>query len=143
MPKIPGYRAALYVGDPRVKVAGGRDITLTIESEELDAASFDSEGWAETVAGLKSWGLDNELLYVSEDASQDSLYQALVDGESVVVALELGDVTHAGTAVVQGWELGQPQDDAVTISVSLAGTGPLTRISSTNEIYFLMPFQII
>lgn len=135
---IRGFEGSIYLsndgGTTYQAIAAIKDSTLTISQEELEASSFDSNGWMEYIPGLKEWELEAEGIYVLSDAGQDSLYQALVDGDTVTVRLFPKDGTgnngYEGQAFITSWEVNNAVDDVVTISATLRGTGALQTVTA-------------
>ncbi|NTX58760.1 hypothetical protein HR086_46490, partial [Myxococcus sp. CA039A] len=80
-----------------------------------------------------SWTVDAELLYVPDDTSQTDLEDALFGNLPLTVVLYPKDVStgkgYKGTAYITSFEVGVPVDDAVTLSVTLTGTGALTTVT--------------
>jgi TP901-1 family phage major tail protein len=134
MAKMPGYMGGIYTNDgSAVKIAQVRDATLSIEASEIDVTSFDSNGWVENIAGLKSWSVDAEALFDPADASQQDVYDALVEGTALSIQLFPKDAAsqkgYAGTVIVTSFEVGVPLDDAVTVSLTLTGSGALESVT--------------
>jgi len=134
---IPGFKGALYVssddGMTETKIAEVRDVTLSISTEELEATSFDSNGWMEFVPGMKEWELEMEGIYVAADAGQGKLYDALVNGTVLLVRFFPKDETsengYEGSGFITSWEINNTVDDIVPLSASFRGTGALTQIT--------------
>jgi len=135
MPAIAGYEGGLYTDNAGTEtaIAKVREATLTIEADTIDTTNFDTEGWAENIPSFRSWSVDAELLYVPEDTSQEDLEDALFANTPVTVVLYPKDEASAkgykGQAYITSYEVGEPVDDAVTISVTLTGTGALTKVT--------------
>jgi len=135
MPATPGYEGGLYMDSAgtETRIAKVREATLTIEAETIDATNFDTEGWAENIPSFRSWSVDAELLYVPDDTSQEDLEDALFANSPVTVVLYPKDAAsmkgYKGTAYITSYEVGAPVDDGVTISATLTGTGPLTKVT--------------
>lgn len=135
---IKGFEGKIYLskdnGTTFQAIAAMKDSTLTISQEELEASSFDSNGWMEYIPGLKEWELEAEGLYVLSDASQQDLYQALVDAQTVKVRLFPKDGTgnkgYEGQAFITSWEVNNAVDDLVTISATFRGTGAITSVTA-------------
>lgn len=134
MAKLAGFQGGLYTntGTP-VKIAQVREATLSIEASEIETTSFDSNGWVENIPGLKSWSVDAEALFDPADATHTDLYEALVNGEILTINLYPKDAASAkgysGSVIVTSFEVGVPNDDAVTVSLTLTGTGALSSIT--------------
>lgn len=130
-----GYYGGLYtkVDSTTTRIAKVREATLSIETDTIDVTSFDTVGWAENVASFKSWSIDAELLYEPANTSQESVRDALFNDTPLTIQLFPKDAAtedgYEGTVIVTSYEVGIPVDDAVTISVTLTGTGELTPIT--------------
>ena len=62
---ISGVKVKVYIKDATGKVLGGqRGATLNRSAETMDATTKDGAGWQENVAGLKSWGIDCDGVFV-------------------------------------------------------------------------------
>jgi len=126
-----GFEGGLYLAEASTQtpIAKVREATLSIEAETIDTTNFDTNGWAENIPSFKSWSVEAELLYVPDDESQEGLEDALMANTPVEVVLYPKDVASAkgykGTAYITSFELGVPVDDAVTMSVTLTGSGAL------------------
>lgn len=136
---IPGFAGKVYAstdgGTTQTVVGEVREATLSISVNEIDATSYDSQGWEEYIPGMKSWELEVDQLYVQADAGQVALYNALVNGVVLDVYLypkdENGETGYSGKAFITSWELGEPVDDAVTLSVSMRGSGALASVTKS------------
>ncbi|SMO48828.1 phage tail tube protein [Melghirimyces algeriensis] len=137
---IPGFEGSIYLskdqGTTLEKVAAIKDSTLTISQEELEASSFESNGWMEYVPGLKEWELEAEGIYLMTDAGQESLYQTLVDADTVLVRLfpkdGSGNKGYEGNAFITSWEVNNAVDDIVTLSATFRGTGEIQTITAAD-----------
>lgn len=135
---IAGYQGKVYIssdgGTTYNPIGEIRDATLTINSSEIDATSFDSGGWSEFIPGLKDWEVSAEGLYVVANAGQSALYNALVNGSTVKIRLlpktGTGNTGYEGNAIITSWEINNTTDDAVSISASFRGTGALTTYTA-------------
>lgn len=133
--KQKGMKCKLYIVDgtdplnPTDKVlAGQRNATLNRSAETLDATSKDSNGWKENEQGYKEWSVDADGVLVESDVAYGILETKWLNGENVnvVVIMESG-TEYAGSAVITDFPLDMPYDDLVTYSLSLTGSGPLTK----------------
>ncbi|WP_249716281.1 phage tail tube protein [Paenibacillus sp. J31TS4] len=136
---MTGMYAKLYAvaQATRTPIAEGTEVSISVEADEIETTSFDSNGWKEAEPGIRSWSLDHDAFYVDGDAGQDDLYDALVTGAKIEVEFFPKNATGvkgwAGRAIVTSWEMGTPVDDAITISVSLSGDGKLNRVTKTES----------
>jgi predicted secreted protein len=135
---IAGFNAQVSLsvdGGTSYQVIGeGRDATLSISQNEIEATSFDSGGWSEYIPGLKEWNVDIEALHVPTNVGQENLYEALVDGAKIKIKLlpktGTGNIGYKGDAFVTSWEINPTPDDAVSVSVSFRGTGELEQFTA-------------
>jgi len=81
---------------------------------------------------MRSWSIDAEALYVYDDAGQLAVEAAFASNDPVEVVLTSAEATagayeFAGTAFVTELELEFETNEVVGYSISMEGTGPLTR----------------
>ena len=135
---IRGIDMIIKIGTEIVALQKGA--TLNRSAETIDKTTKSSGGWKEFVASFKEWSIDCEGLYTLPTASGTSAFRlledAFVDGDPVTVEFVLSDTTgvstgdtvgFTGQALIVDFPLEAPQDDGVTFSVSLQGTGALTE----------------
>lgn len=127
---ISGVKVKVFIKDLETgKVLGGqRGATLNRSAEVLDATTKDGEGWQENEAGLKSWGIDADGVYVESDMAYDLLESAYLNSQKVVAYIELPSGTrYEGECVITDLPLEFPYDDLMTYSLSLTGSGALVK----------------
>jgi predicted secreted protein len=135
---ISGFSAKVSIsvdGGTTFELIGeARDATLAISQNEIEATSFDSNGWSEYIPGLKEWSVDIEALYIPYNIGQENLYEALVDSALLQIKLlpqnSSGATGYKGDVFITSWEINPTPDDAITVSVSFRGTGQLTQYSA-------------
>ena len=126
-------------------VNGIYDFKDTLDSKEIDVSDFSSDGWADSQAVGKSWGVDfkvwrkRRLSAVAYDPGQEFL--RLHNGESVDFrfyemsgdgTLTTGDPrveAYTGLGSVKWSPDGGKVDDAKSVSVTLTGKGKRTAIT--------------
>lgn len=131
--KIAGVDVLLKVkkGSSFVALGGQKGASLSRSAATIDVSDKNSGGWAESMVGLKTWGLECEGFVVLEDAGLAELHTAFenrtpIDVEIAVGAGETG-YTYSGKAVITDFPEEYSQDDAVTYSVTLSGCSPLVK----------------
>lgn len=131
MAKISGMKVKLYIKDATTgTVLGGqRNATLNRSAESIDATSKDTTGgWKENVVGFKEWSIDADGCYIESDAAYESLETAFNAGTEVEVYLEFpSGQKQTGFANITDFPLDFPYDDLCTYSLTLQGTGALTK----------------
>jgi predicted secreted protein len=133
-----GYRGKIYLstdgGTTYIPIGEVNDMTLSMKTDDMEATSFDSQGWKEFIPGLKEWEAETEALYVYANAGQEVLYNALVAGSVLQLRLlpktGLGNKGYQGDAFITEWEMNNKVDDVVTLSASFRGTSSLTTYTA-------------
>ncbi len=134
MAKVAGVDVLLYanVGETATRqVVGGQSgATLNRETNVIEVTSKES-GWAENLTGVKSWSIDCEGYVVVDDTAYTALEEAWEDGTEIDVEIVVpSGSTYSGKAIIASFPLEAPQDDAMTFSLSLTGTGALSKAAS-------------
>jgi TP901-1 family phage major tail protein len=127
--KVNGMKVKLFVEDAATGkvLAGQKNATLNRSAETIDATSKDTDGfWTESLQGFKSWSIDCDGAFVTDDEAYAILEEAFVAGENVNVFLQMPSGTkYKGNATITDFPIEAPYDDIVTYSVSLTGNGAL------------------
>ena len=104
---------------------------LNIKADTVDTTSFDSEGWAENEASLKSWDCSLEGFYNSTDLTgQKAIMTAMLAREKIDIELyfdkasETADFT--GKVLITDFKTGAKVKDGINVSYSCTGSGALT-----------------
>lgn len=132
MSKVSGVSVLVKIGT--TIVGGQTGASLARGSDTIEATSKDSEGWVESIAGYKNWSVDCEGFLILGDNGQAALETAYEDGMAVDVEIRIGEtgnvngITYKGKALITDLSNEFPQDDAVTYSLTLEGTGALSRV---------------
>lgn len=134
MAKVAGVDVLLYanVGETATRqVVGGQSgATLNRETNVIEVTSKES-GWAENLTGVKSWSIDCEGYVVVDDTAYTALEEAWEEGTEIDVEIVVpSGSTYSGKAIIASFPLEAPQDDAMTFSLSLTGTGALSKAAS-------------
>ena len=132
---VAGYKgkvlASTASGQTETAIAEVKNFNLSVEMAEIDATSHDSSGDREVIGGTGSWSGTAEYLQVMANATHQETYDVLV--ARTLVDFEFfptgssGDGFYSGSGYFNNWELASPNDDALAVSISLIGTGPLSR----------------
>ena len=117
-----------------IPVGGQTGATINRNSETIDVTNKVSEGYKEYVGGWKDWSVDSDAFVTLGDEGQTLLEEAFADGVAITVNLRIGadanakGVTYTGKALITSLTTDLSQDNAVTYSLSLQGTGKLARV---------------
>lgn len=114
------------------KVAAQRGGTLNRSADTLDASSKEDYGWANNEAGIKSWSIDCDGLFVENVQGFNDLNAAWVNGDCVRVRVKFpSGLTFVGNAIITDFPIEFPYDDAVTYSLTFEGKGALVQAQTT------------
>jgi len=131
MAKVHGKQALLYNG--ATKIVSIRDLQVSVQNKFADATDHDSGGWDDfSVAGNKNWTATAQHVKVLGDASQDAMFDALVNGTVLVVniypnGIAVGQPLYSGSCVVEKWDYKAPNNDLQDLTFSLKGVTALAR----------------
>lgn len=128
-----GTSLIVYVGTN--VVAHATSCSLSVSADLPDATTKDSGGWAEEIAGLRSWSMTTDGLAVvsGTDYNVEDLY-ALVSGRTEVTlkfttnnggTAVVGDAKWTGDAFIESLDMTADMESPVTFSASFKGTGAL------------------
>jgi len=132
---VAGYRGKVLASTTSTgavtAIAEVKNFSLTVEMAEIDATSHESSGHREVIGGTNSWSGSADYLQVMANATHQETYDMLVT--KTLSTFEFyptgssGDGYYTGTGYFTNWELASPNDDALAVSISLVGSGALTR----------------
>lgn len=109
-------------------VAAQRGASLSMSSETLDKTSKDSDGWTESLAGIKSWSISTDGLLILDDKGYMALEDAFMADENVLVQLSTkSGALYEGDAIITSIDLDAPYDDLAKYSAELTGAGKLEK----------------
>ncbi|WP_242278584.1 phage tail tube protein [Bacillus cereus group sp. BfR-BA-01313] len=123
--KIAGVDVIVKVGSPAVAVGGQSGAEISRSMNVIETTDKTSGGWVTKIGGTKEWSTELEAFMVTGDAGFTALNKAFKDRTEVDVEVAIGGITFKGKALISDFPLSAPQDDAVTFSVTLEGTGEL------------------
>lgn len=109
-------------------VGAQRGASLSLSAETLDKTTKDSDGWTESLSGIKSWSISTDGLLILDDAGYMALEDAYMNGDNVLVqmATKTGAL-YEGEAIIATIDLEAPYDDLANYSVELTGAGKLGK----------------
>ena len=125
MAAIHGLSGSVKIG--ATSVASIDSWRVDINRDVADATNFGSNGWKESIAGLKGWGGSLSGSFDMGDTNgQLALQNALLNGTTVALKLYV-DATHyySGNAYITKIGADTPVSDKVKASFDFQGTGAL------------------
>lgn len=140
--KIAGVDVLLKIKDVEgggsfVAIGGQKGASLSRSAETIDVSDKTSEGWSESIMGLKSWSLECEGFVCLGDKGFELLHDAFDNREALDVEIKVGaegdetGYTYTGKVVITDFPEEYQQDDAVTYSLSLQGASALKRTKNS------------
>jgi TP901-1 family phage major tail protein len=127
---VDGVDFLLYIntGDestPSWSVLGGqRGATFKRQADEIDASSKTSNGWKDTIPGLRSWGIEADALVLDNDAAFEKLDECYMNRSPVQVRYARKDGSKwEGKATITDLSEDTPHDDVATYKLTLSGIG--------------------
>lgn len=135
MAKVAGVDVLLKVkvASTMTAIGGQKSASLSRSANTIDVTDKNSNGWAESMAGIKTWSIDCDAFVVLGDDALEALFTAFEARTAIDVEIRVGandnadGYTYTGKAVITDFPEDYPQDDAVSISLSLQGASPLVR----------------
>ena len=111
-----------------VAVGAQRGASLSMTAETLDKTSKQSEGWTESLAGLKGWSISTDGLLILDDEGYMALEDAYMNNENVLVQLaSQSGALFEGEAIITSLDLDAPYDDLTTYTAEFTGAGKLKK----------------
>jgi predicted secreted protein len=123
-------------------IAHATSCSLSVSADLPDATTKQSGGWAQEIAGLRSWTLTTDGLATVEPTGTDyvvgDIFSALNGRTSVTVKFTtangstpiVGDLIWSGSAFVESLDITADMESPVTYSASFTGTGVLTQATN-------------
>lgn len=123
-------------------VAHSTSCSLSVSADLPDATTKQSGGWAEEIAGLRSWSLTTDGLATVEPTGTNfvvgDIFSALTGRTAVTVKFTtatgstviVGDLVWSGSAFVESLDITADMESPVTYSASFTGTGVLTQATN-------------
>jgi predicted secreted protein len=130
-----------------INLGYAKNQTITINAEPLDSTNYQSRGWMVHTVGLRSWEVTVESLYVDADEGLSLIRQTLLNPlapnsfppRALYWAFfpidqgvaRLGTTYYTGNGMVSSFEMDDPVDDLITVSMTITGNGQLNSLDTT------------
>jgi predicted secreted protein len=123
-------------------VAHSTSCSLSVSADLPDATTKSSGGWANQIAGLRSWSLTTDGLTTVEPTSTNysvgDIFSALNGRATVTVKFTtangstpiVGDLIWSGSAFVESLDITADMESPSTYSASFTGFGQLTQATN-------------
>ena len=115
-------------------IAGAKKATLTRKSNAIDTTTKDDNGDKSMQAGAREWSIAFDQLWVSGDAGQLDIQAAQAAGTSLQAKVQYNGSgnTYVGTCYVTDIAEDMPDNEAVTFTGTLQGSGPLSKAGTAH-----------
>lgn len=109
----------------------GNNVTLNISVDTADATAF-GDNWKVFLEGVAEWNISAEFFFDGANKkAADVAMDTIGKGPKVVIFYPGGsgatNVSYTGSAIITKCNKSAPVGGAVTLSMSLQGTGTLTK----------------
>lgn len=133
----PGFQGQVYIsidgGSNYIPVGEAKSVSIAGSQEQLDATSFDSVGWKESIVGLKGWELTIDGFYINQSYRgnigqvnvQDSFLGGQVVRWKILPLRGTGNIGYVGDGFVTTFDIAISVDSAVELSIGVMGTAYL------------------
>ena len=109
-------------------VGAQRGASLSMSAETLDKTSKDSDGWQESLAGMRSWSISTDGLLILDDEGYMAIEEAYMMGENILIQMTTkSGALYEGDAIITTVDLDAPYDDLANYSAEFTGAGKLTK----------------
>lgn len=109
------------------KVGGATDATIDMSAEGIDVTDKDSEGWAESLIGIKSGEISSEHFMLDSDAGYSELEDAYLNDRLLDLRFTVAASKYfRGNFRVSKLSIKAPLKEAGTVSVSFSLSGALS-----------------
>lgn len=128
-PAVSGVDFSLSIGGQ--VLAGQRGVTLDLSMDVIDITSRDSQWWMNHLAGLRSWSLSFDALYLEDDTAEQNIENAYFNHTSLAVILTTpAGNTYSGTCFLTSYSFEGPYSAESVASGTLQGSGALLSTAS-------------
>lgn len=122
-----GFESKLYIGaagsTPSTEAKNVKDLTLNLESAEVDVSSRQSGKFKIYLSGLIDAGLEFKMNVDPDDATQTTIRTAWLARTAIAAKVDLGDgKAFDSDWIVTNFNNEQPLEEAIAYSVTLKPT---------------------
>ena len=123
-------------------IAYSTSCSLSIAIDAPDASTKESGGWADEIAGLRSWSLTTDGLATVDPTGASfvvgDIFTSMYNRTKVTVKFTtvtgstpvVGDLIWSGEAFIESLDVTADMESPATYSVSFTGTGALTQATN-------------
>ena len=112
------------------KVGGQKDATFDRGVGTMDITNKNSLGNEEHLIGNKNWGFSFDALLIEDDEGWLAIEAAYDANEQLPYKFVTPGFDYKGSATIESLSIAAPDAEASVVSLTLKGTGPLTKTSN-------------
>ena len=125
-----GIDVILYVDNN--PVAGQMGATLNQSMNAIKITNQITGQWEESLAGLRSWNIKCNGLYVKSEESFDELLNAFMTNKTLSVSVTVGSKQYRGNCLITDFPIQAVYNSQFKYNITLLGTGALNREAITS-----------
>lgn len=118
-----GIDVVLLIDDK--PVGGQTDAILNRSMTPIDITNKIKGDWAENLAGLRTWRIACNGLYVVDDESLNALEEAFMRNSEIMVKIKLNNKNYFGRALIVDYPLLSKYNAQFKYNLTLLGSGEL------------------
>lgn len=118
-----GIDAIVYINDK--PVGGQKNCILNRMMTPINITNKITGEWSDSIAGLKSWNLTCQGMFIKDEESFDQLEQAFYNGEKVKVKMSDDNRSYEGEALIVNFPITATYNDTFAYSITFIGAGEL------------------
>lgn len=118
-----GIDAIVYINDK--PVGGQKNCVLNRMMTPINITNKITGEWSDSIAGLKSWNLTCQGMFIKDEESFDQLEQAFYNGEKVKVKMSDNNRSYEGEALIVNFPITATYNDTFAYSITFTGAGEL------------------
>lgn len=108
-------------------LGGQQGAILERKSEIIDITNKINGAWAENLAGVKSWNITCQGLYVVDDECLELLEESFMNSWYLEVSFTIGNSRYHGDALIVDFPTTALFNKEFKYNLKLLGTGPLIK----------------
>ena len=118
-----GIDAIVYINDK--PVGGQKNCILNRMMTPINITNKITGEWSDSIAGLKSWNLTCQGMFIKDEESFDKLEQAFYDGEKIKIKMSDNSRSYEGEALIVNFPITATYNDTFAYSITFIGAGEL------------------
>ena len=118
-----GLNVVLYIGDK--PVSGQQNASLRRSMVPINITNQITGDWRENLAGLRSWRVNCDGMYVVNAESLAALEDAFINNEEIDISMQINNKKYFGRALITDFPLSSTFNAQFKYKLQLLGSGEL------------------